>query len=131
MESNERQKNSSCHEDFKTGQTRRVPESKQFTFLTMQKIVTFCFKQFLNLAGQWAYLKNSAIVRLFGITLAGQISMVMDFAELGPLDRYLRTNVDTIETVDLVEASANLASALWHLVRRIVLILSVYSLWFS
>lgn len=80
----------------------------------------FCFKQFLNLAGRWAYLKNSAIVRLFGITLAGQISMVMDYGELGPLDQYLRTHKSIVRIEDLVEASANLASALWHLVRLIV-----------
>lgn len=47
----------------------------------------------------------------------GQISMVMDYARLGPLDEYLRENKATVEITDLVEASANLASALWHLVR--------------
>lgn len=46
----------------------------------------------------------------------GQISMVMEYGRLGPLDEYLRANKATVEITDLVEASANLASALWHLV---------------
>lgn len=72
------------------------------------------------MAGQWVYLQSTAIVRLFGITLMGQISMVMDYARLGPLDEYLRANRSTVDIVDLVEASANLASALWHLVKIIL-----------
>lgn len=48
----------------------------------------------------------------------GQISMVLDYGRLGPLDEYLRANNATVEIVDLVEASANLASALWHLVQK-------------
>lgn len=41
----------------------------------------------------------------------------MEYFPLGPLDQYLREKSGIIKTVDLIEASSNLASALWHLVR--------------
>lgn len=41
--------------------------------------------------------------------------MVMEYARYGPLNEYLQENKEVIEETDLVEASANLASALWHL----------------
>lgn len=42
--------------------------------------------------------------------------MILEYVKLGPLDQYLRTNKKKIKEVDLIEASSNLASALWHLV---------------
>ena len=42
--------------------------------------------------------------------------MVMEYLSLGPLDIYLREHKTSIKQVDLVEAGAFLATALWHLV---------------
>lgn len=43
--------------------------------------------------------------------------MLLELVRLGPLDAYLRsTSPQTIKTVDMVEAAACLANALWHLV---------------
>ncbi|CAG9764694.1 unnamed protein product [Ceutorhynchus assimilis] len=73
-------------------------------------------KDYLNLVGQWAFLKSSSIVRLFGIAFSvNDISLVMEYFKLGPLDQYLRNNKGIIKTVDLIEVTCNLASALWHL----------------
>lgn len=57
---------------------------------------------------------------MFGITLSGNISYVLEYFRLGPLDQYLRENKHTklLKQVDLIEAGSNLAYALWHLVRR-------------
>jgi len=55
--------------------------------------------------------------RLYGVTLAPSIGMLLELVKLGPLDKYLRSNSSqSIKTVDLVEASTCLATALWHLV---------------
>ncbi|KAG5896414.1 hypothetical protein JTB14_022497 [Gonioctena quinquepunctata] len=74
-------------------------------------------KEFSNLAGQWAFLQSSAVVRLFGIAFSStsNISMVLEYFRLGPLDSYLRKNRGILKTVDLIEVTCNLASALWHL----------------
>lgn len=42
--------------------------------------------------------------------------MLLELVTLGPLDKYLWENSLIIKTVDLVEATACLATALWHLV---------------
>lgn len=56
--------------------------------------------------------------RLYGLTVAPAVGMLMELVKLGPLDAYLRdTSPQTIKTVDMVEATACLATALWHLVR--------------
>ncbi|KAF7995940.1 hypothetical protein HCN44_007047 [Aphidius gifuensis] len=73
-------------------------------------------REFLELAGKWAHLRSGALVRLFGLTVSPAVGMVMELVKLGPLDVYLRNNSpQTIKTVDMVEASACLATALWHL----------------
>ncbi|XP_023312772.1 uncharacterized protein LOC111692874, partial [Anoplophora glabripennis] len=72
-------------------------------------------KEFLTLAGQWAFLQSSAIVRLYGIAFTSSISMVLEYFRLGPLDQYLQANRGIMKTVDLIEAASNLAAALWHL----------------
>lgn len=68
------------------------------------------------MAGQYAYLQSSAIVRLYGITLSSNVSLVLEYFRLGPLDQYLRNNKGILKKVDLIEAASNVASALWHLV---------------
>lgn len=42
----------------------------------------------------------------------------MEYFSLGSLDEYLRNNKKIVKVVDLMEASSNLASALWHLVSK-------------
>jgi len=42
--------------------------------------------------------------------------MVTEYLSLGPLDMYLREHKHSLKQVDLVEAGAFLAKALWHLV---------------
>lgn len=73
-------------------------------------------KEFLEMAGQYAHLHSTAIVRFFGITLSSNVSLVMEYFRLGPLNIYLREHRKKIKTVDLIEAASNVASALWHLV---------------
>ena len=41
--------------------------------------------------------------------------MLLELIKLGPLDAYLRNHGKTIKTVDMVEAAAGLATAVWHL----------------
>ncbi|KAK9719328.1 Protein tyrosine and serine/threonine kinase [Popillia japonica] len=72
-------------------------------------------KDFLDIAGQWAFLQSNAVVKLFGVTLSAQISMIAEYVRFGPLDEYLRKSKHKMKEVDLIEASSNLASALWHL----------------
>lgn len=72
--------------------------------------------QFLDLAGQWSLLRSNVIVKFHGITLRNLFSLVIEYVSLGQLDEYLRNNKKNIKSVDLMQASADLASALWYLV---------------
>ncbi|XP_066255438.1 tyrosine-protein kinase hopscotch-like isoform X2 [Euwallacea similis] len=73
-------------------------------------------KSYLSLMGQWAFVKSPYIVRFYGIALqSNDVSVVMEYFKLGPLDQYLRDNKSKIKTVDLIEATSHLASAVWHL----------------
>ncbi|XP_030744957.1 tyrosine-protein kinase JAK2 isoform X2 [Sitophilus oryzae] len=84
--------------------------------LLKQQSLEKYLKDYLNLIGQWAFLKSSAVVRFFGVALAvNNISLVTEYFKLGPLDQYLRDNRSRIQKVDLIEAASNLASAVWHL----------------
>ncbi|KAL1488030.1 hypothetical protein ABEB36_015403 [Hypothenemus hampei] len=74
------------------------------------------FMSYFTMIGQWASVKSSVIVRFFGLTFFNnEVSMVMEYFKLGPLDQYLRNNKEIIKTVDLLEAASNLGLALWHL----------------
>jgi len=44
------------------------------------------------------------------------VFLVMEYFKLGPLDQYLRDKKNDMKMMDLMEAAANLASALWYLV---------------
>ncbi|XP_045460768.1 tyrosine-protein kinase hopscotch isoform X2 [Harmonia axyridis] len=72
-------------------------------------------KSFLNLTGSWAFLQSKSIVKLYGITLTPNVSMVMEYFRLGPLNTYLKKHKNILKTVDLIEAGSSLASALWYL----------------
>ncbi|KAK6642747.1 hypothetical protein RUM43_004249 [Polyplax serrata] len=71
--------------------------------------------ELLDLAGSWACLQSNSIVKLFGITLRGPVSMVSEYLQYGPFDAYLRERKNCMKDVDLVEAGTYVASALWHL----------------
>nr|XP_022913814.1 tyrosine-protein kinase hopscotch [Onthophagus taurus] len=72
-------------------------------------------KDMLEAAGQWSLVQSSSIVRLFGVTVSGYLSMILEYIKYGPLDEYLRQNKNKLKEVDLIEASSALANALWHL----------------
>ncbi|XP_025075484.1 tyrosine-protein kinase hopscotch [Pogonomyrmex barbatus] len=72
-------------------------------------------KEFLDLIGKWSQLRSPALVRLYGITVAPTIGMLLELVNLGPLDKYLYSRSKFVLTVDMVEATVCLATALWHL----------------
>ncbi|KAF3422404.1 hypothetical protein E2986_02653 [Frieseomelitta varia] len=73
-------------------------------------------KEFLELAGKWSQLRSGTLVRLYGLTVTPSIGMLLELVRHGSLDEYLRSpSSQTIKTVDMVEATACLATALWHL----------------
>ncbi|XP_012288894.1 tyrosine-protein kinase hopscotch [Orussus abietinus] len=73
-------------------------------------------REFLELAGKWGQLRSGALIRLYGLTVAPAVGMLLELVRLGPLDVYLRNMLpQTVKTVDMVEAAACLATALWHL----------------
>lgn len=78
--------------------------------------LSFRVQELLDLAGSWACLQSNSIVKLFGITLRGPVSMVSEYLQYGPFDAYLRERKNCMKDVDLVEAGTYVASALWHLV---------------
>lgn len=76
---------------------------------------------------QWSFLRKSesSVTQFFDFCFAGNdVFVVMEHFKLGPLDHYLRTNRGIVKPVDLIEATANLASALWHLVSSLFFPLS-------
>lgn len=81
---------------------------------------------------RWATLRSSAVVRLLGVTLGRNVSMVTEFYSLGPLDIYLQKHKNDLEEVDLVEAATYIASALWHMVilYYIFIIIIIYSIYY-
>ena len=48
--------------------------------------------------------------------------MLLELVKLGPLDAYLRNNSQNVKSIDLVEAAACLATAVWHLVIKFFII---------
>lgn len=75
-----------------------------------------CTKEFLELAGKWAQLRSGTLVRLYGLIVTPSIGMLLELVRHGPLDEYLTSSTSqTVKTVDMVEATACLATALWHL----------------
>ncbi|XP_020283323.1 tyrosine-protein kinase JAK2 [Pseudomyrmex gracilis] len=72
-------------------------------------------KEFLELADKWGQLRSSALVRLYGVTMAPSIGMVLELSTLGPLDKYLSSNSQIIQIADLLDATSCLATAVWHL----------------
>lgn len=73
------------------------------------------YKEYCDLAGKWAFFQSLSIVRMYGIILSNQLSIISEYMKLGSLDNYLKLHKSQLKTVDLLEAASNLASALWHL----------------
>ncbi|CAB3370613.1 Hypothetical predicted protein [Cloeon dipterum] len=73
------------------------------------------YKEYAQLVNQWAFLQSNAVVKFYGITLCNPFSMVTEYLKSGPLDKYLQTHKGIIAPEDLVEASAALSTALWHM----------------
>lgn len=71
------------------------------------------------MSGRWVFLQSLAVMNVYGIMLTSQLMLVTEYMRCGPLDQYLRNNKDCIKSVDLIEATTNLASALYHLVSLI------------
>ena len=60
---------------------------------------------------------DATLVKAFGTTLAtphNPMALILEFFPLGPLSEYLKRNHD-MQDLDLVEASASLARAVWYL----------------
>ncbi|XP_077293855.1 tyrosine-protein kinase hopscotch [Arctopsyche grandis] len=72
-------------------------------------------KDFINHAGEWAFLKSPVLVRLYGIMLRSPVAMIMEYLHLGSLDVYLRKHTNDIQPEELMQAAASLATALWYL----------------
>ncbi|KAF5275199.1 hypothetical protein FQR65_LT04231 [Abscondita terminalis] len=96
----------------------RVTKGKKME-VAMKVLKYTCYEQhlkgFLKLADRWGFLQSNALVRLYGVTVTGPVSMVLEQVRLGPLDVYLRDNKSRVKAEDLIEAASNLASALWYL----------------
>ncbi|KMQ94378.1 tyrosine-protein kinase hopscotch [Lasius niger] len=94
----------------------RIAKGKKLEIVmkTLKPNCTSYTKDFLELADKWGKLRSGALIRLYGITVAPSIGMLLELVKLGPLDLYLR-NSSTIKIVDMVEATACLTTALWHL----------------
>ncbi|XP_012263583.2 tyrosine-protein kinase hopscotch [Athalia rosae] len=73
-------------------------------------------REFLELAGKWGQLRSTALVRLYGLTVAPAIGMLLELVRHGPLDAYMRLPTSpAVTTAHMVEAAGCLATALWHL----------------
>jgi len=53
---------------------------------------------------------------MYGIILDVNLSLIMEYLPLGPLDKYLKEC--DLPVIDLVEAATNLAKALFYLVKK-------------
>lgn len=65
------------------------------------------------------FWRSDTIVHVFGIVLDVNLSVIMEYLHLGPLDQYLKDN--DLPVIDLVEAATNLAKALFYLVCDLVI----------
>lgn len=76
----------------------------------------------MSLTSRWVFINSGAVTKLFGISLANPLAMVMEYFEDGQLDTYLSNpdNRSTITEVNLVEAAASLANAVYYLVSNSV-----------
>lgn len=77
-----------------------------------------CLTEFMRLADLWAKLDLQEIIKLYGVTLCHPMSLVLESAEHGPLDEFLRINKQKshVTTDCLVQAATSLAKALHYMV---------------
>lgn len=69
---------------------------------------------FLESVQKCLFWRCETLVHIFGIVLDANLSVIMEYFPLGPLDQYLQ--VSDLPVIDLVEAATNLAKALFYLV---------------
>ena len=62
------------------------------------------------------FWRSETIVLMYGIILDANLSLIMEYLPLGPLDKYLKEC--DLPVIDLVEAATNLAKALFYLVKK-------------
>ena len=62
------------------------------------------------------FWRSETIVHMYGIILDANLSLIMEYLPLGPLDKYLKEC--DLPVIDLVEAATNLAKALFYLVKK-------------
>jgi len=62
------------------------------------------------------FWRSETIVHMYGIILDVNLSLIMEYLPLGPLDKYLKEC--DLPVIDLVEAATNLAKALFYLVNK-------------
>ena len=71
---------------------------------------------FLESVQKAIFWRSETLVHIHGIILDVNLSVIMEYLPLGPLDEYLQEN--ELPVIDLVEAATNLAKALFYLVDR-------------
>lgn len=69
---------------------------------------------FLESVQKAIFWRSETLVHIYGIILDVNLSVIMEYLPLGPLDQYLQDN--ELPFIDLVEAATNLAKALFYLV---------------
>ena len=79
---------------------------------------------FLESVQRGLFWRSETIVLIHGIILDTNLSVIMEYLPLGPLDRYLEEN--ELPVLDLVEAATNLAKALFYLVLNHPFIFNLY-----
>ena len=73
--------------------------------------------EFLESVQKSMFWRCESIVHHYGIILDLNLSLIMEYLPLGPLDQYLQ--VANLQLIDLIEAATNLANAVFYLVRSL------------
>lgn len=71
-------------------------------------------ESFLKTVNSWIHIKNDCIVQMMGVVIH-PTSLVMEYFELGPLDKFLKQHQKSLKPVDLIEAAQYTARALLYL----------------
>lgn len=93
-------------------------QKAQYTKTNATVVVkTFTSQEMYEQAKTWLHLKSDSIVNMLGMYVPkiSQVSLVMDYYELGSLKVNLNQNQGSLMTIHLVECGIYLARALWFL----------------
>ena len=100
-------RNSKCKEKVAIKQLKPHCDSQLLPFMQM------CYNTML-----W---NDPTLIKVHGATLAtpnNPMALVMEYLDLGPLDRYLKRNRSQVTSEDLLESATSLAKALWYLAEK-------------